>query len=80
MDKLNENEDKKLGKKELRDELFKLVANFDEVKPQKKEEPPTQVQLEAQAAIDDVQVIIPEGMTVRTHQLQDEKEMVQTNS
>lgn len=75
MDNSDQPEPKKKNK-DLRDEIFQLVANFDEVKPKKKEEPPSQVALEAQAAIDDVQVVIPDGMQVRSHRPHEDKEMV----
>lgn len=38
-----------------------------EQEPPKKEEPPSEAQQQAQAALDDVKIVIPDGMQVRSH-------------
>jgi hypothetical protein len=35
--------------------------------PPKKEEPPSEAQQNAQDALDDVKIVIPDGMQVRSH-------------
>lgn len=57
-------------KQVLEDQIAKIIDNFNtdtQSMQKKQEDEPTQVMMEAQAAIEDVQVVIPNGMSIRNH-------------
>jgi hypothetical protein len=55
----------------MEQQIAQIVQTFnDDTSEMKKkvEDDPTEVMLDAQAAIDDVQIVLPEGMSVRNHE------------
>ena len=69
------NEEKpKVASKKPEEELSLLEANFEEeVKPVAPKPQPSETVQQSQAALDDVQIVIPDGMQVRSHKDQQSK-------